>query len=69
MQEVTVKFNPKGLRVFIDGEPDLRSKPTDEVDILAAIFEAAICQQHENYVKRKKREKPKNKKVMSSDNT
>ena len=62
MQEVTVVHNPKGLRVLIDGEPDLSSKPADEVDILAAILEATINQQYENYIKRKKRDKPKNKK-------
>lgn len=62
MQEVTVIHNPKGLRVLIDEEPDLRSKPSDELDVLAAILEAVISQQYENYVKRKKREKPNKKK-------
>ena len=63
MQEVTVEHNPKGLKVLIDEEVILPGKPQDELDVLAAILEATIFQQYENYVKRKNRtERSKNKK-------
>ena len=62
MQEVTVEHNPKGLTVLIDEEVILPGKPRDELDVISAILEATIFQQYENYVKRKKREKPKSKK-------
>ena len=52
MQEVTVKGNNTGLRVFIDGEPDLRSMP-DELEIIATVLEMVISKQHEKYIKRK----------------
>ena len=58
MQEISVEHNPKGLTVLIDEEVILPGKPQDELDILAAILEATIFQQYENYFKRKKREKP-----------
>ena len=63
MQEITVQHNPKGLTVLIDEEVVLPGKPQDELDVLAAILEATIFQQYENYVKRKNRtERSKKKK-------
>ena len=63
MQEINVQHNPKGLTVLIDEEVILPGKPRDELDVLAAILEATIFQQYENYVKRKNRtERSKNKK-------
>ena len=63
MQEINVQHNPKGLTVLIDEEVILPGKPQDELDVLAAILEATIFQQYENYVKRKNRtERSKNKK-------
>lgn len=67
MQEVTVKGNNTGLRVFIDGEPDLRSMP-DELEIIATVLEMVISKQHEKYIKRKS-QPAQRKKVMSTDNT
>lgn len=65
MQEIMVKGNNTGLRVFIDGEPDLRSM-TDELEIIATVLEMVISKQYENYVKRKS-QPAQRKKVMSSD--
>ena len=63
MQEINVQHNPKGLTVLIDEEVILPGKPQDELDVLAAILEATIFQQYENYVKRKNRtERSKKKK-------
>ena len=62
MQEINVQHNPKGLTVLIDEEVILPSKPRDELDVLAAILEATIFQQYENYVKRKNREERSKKK-------
>ena len=63
MQEINVQHNPKGLTVLIDEEVILPGKPQDELDVLAAILEATIFQQYENYVQRKNRtERSKKKK-------
>lgn len=67
MQEIMVKGNNTGLKVFIDGELDLRSMP-NEMDIIANVLEMVISKQYENYVKRKSY-LDKKQKVMSSDNT
>lgn len=67
MQEIMVKGNNTGLRVFIDGEPDLRSMP-NELDIIANVLEMVISKQHENYVKRKSY-LDKKQKVMPINNT
>lgn len=69
MQEINVKGNETGLRVFIDGEPNLLSMPEEEINILATVLEMVISKQYENYTKRKDRDERRNKKVMSSDNT
>ena len=62
MQEIIVEHNPKELTVLIDEEVILPDKPSDELDVLAAILEAAIFQHYENYVKRKNREERSKKK-------
>lgn len=69
MQEINVKGNETGLRVFIDGEPNLLSMPEEEINILATVLEMVISKQYENYTKRKDRDERRKKKVMSSDNT
>lgn len=69
MQEINVKGNETGLRVFIDGEPNLLSMPEEEINILATVLEMVISKQYENYTKRKDRDERRKKKMMSSDNT
>lgn len=69
MQEINVKGNETGLRVFIDGEPNLLSMPEEKINILATVLEMVISKQYENYTKRKDRDERRKKKVMSSDNT
>lgn len=69
MQEINVKGNETGLRVFIYGEPNLLSMPEEEINILATVLEMVISKQYENYTKRKDRDERRKKKVMSSDNT
>lgn len=69
MQEINVKGNETGLRVFIDVEPNLLSMPEEEINILATVLEMVISKQYENYTKRKDRDERRKKKVMSSDNT
>ena len=69
MQEINVKGNETGLRVFIDEEPNLLSMPEEEINILATVLEMVISKQYENYTKRKDRDERRKKKVMSSDNT
>ena len=60
MQEINVKGNETGLRVFIDGEPNLLSMPEEEINILATVLEMVISKQYENYTKRKDRDERRN---------
>ena len=53
MREITVRENKLGLTVFIDGEPNLADFTSDELTVLATVFEVVISKQHENYNKRK----------------
>ena len=53
MQEITVRNNQLGLQVFIDGEPNLRELPDDELTVLATVLEVIIERRYTNYIKRK----------------
>lgn len=53
MQEITVRNNELGLKVFIDGEPNLRELPDDELTVLATVLEVIIERRYTSYVKRK----------------
>ena len=53
MQEIAVRNNQLGLQVFIDGEPNLRELPDDELTVLATVLEVIIERRYANYIKRK----------------
>ena len=53
MQEINVKGNTTGLRVFVEGEPDFSKQPDDELTVLASILHHVLIQQIRNYDKRK----------------
>ena len=53
MQEITVRNNELGLKVFIDGEPNLRELPDDELTVLATVLEVIIERRYTSYIKRK----------------
>jgi len=53
LKEITVRENELGLAVFIDGEPNLADLTSDELTVLATVFEVVISKQYENYNKRK----------------
>ena len=53
MQEITVRDNELGLKVFIDGEPNLRELPEDELTVLVTVLEVIIERRYMSYIKRK----------------
>ncbi len=63
MQEVTVRGNKTGLRVFVNGEPNFTTISNEDLTLLGTVLELVISKQYENYVKRKERDSPKKKKV------
>ena len=65
MQEITVRNNQLGLQVFIDGEPNLRELPDDELTVLATVLEVIIERRYANYIKRKGEGKKKKASVKS----
>ena len=65
MQEITVRNNELGLQVFIDGEPNLRELPDDELTVLATVLEVIIERRYANYIKRKGEGKKKKVSVKS----
>ena len=65
MQEITVRNNQLGLQVFIDGEPNLRELPDDELTVLATVLEVIIERRYTTYIKRKGEGKKKKMSVKS----
>ena len=53
MQEIHVKGNNTGLKVFVEGEPDFSKQPEDELMVVASILHHVLMQQIGNYEKRK----------------
>ena len=53
MKSITVRGHETNLAVFIDGEPDLKALPEDELTVLATVLEVIIERRYTNYIKRK----------------
>lgn len=53
MKEITVRGNDTGLKVFVDGEPNLNELEDADLTVLATVLEVIIERQFENYTKRK----------------
>ena len=53
MKEIAVRGNELALKVFIDGEPDLKEVPNDELTVLATVLEVIIERRYTSYIKRK----------------
>lgn len=47
MQEITVKDNKTGLRVFINGVPNLRNIPKAEMEVFVSALEKQISTHYE----------------------
>jgi hypothetical protein len=67
LKEITVRENELGLKIFIDGEPDLRELPDDDLTVLATVLEVIIERRYANYIKRKG--EGKKKKVSAKSDT
>ena len=47
MQEITVKDNKTGLRVFINGVPNLRNIPKVEMEVFVSALEKQISSHYD----------------------
>ena len=54
MEEIIVKGNDTGLKVYVNGVPKIESIPNDEITPLIVSLEIAVSNHFENYQKRKK---------------
>lgn len=57
MQEIKIKDNSLGLKILINGTPDIRQVPIAEINVLISQMESIIVQINEKNEKRKKRNK------------
>lgn len=59
MEEIIVKGNEAGLRVYVNGIPKIENIPNEELTPLIVSLEIAVSNHFENYQKRKKYTKKK----------
>lgn len=59
MEEIIVKGNDTGLRVYVNGIPKIENIPNDEITSLVVSLEIAVSNHFENYQKRKRYSKKK----------
>ena len=55
MEEVIVKNNETEMKVYVNGQPDLRKMAPQELGILAGHLDKVLTEYLKNYSKRKKR--------------
>ena len=53
LKEICAKTNPLGLRVFVNGEPQLSQMEATEFSLMASTLELVISQYFDDYNKRK----------------
>jgi len=59
LEEIIVKGNEAGLRVYVNGIPKIENIPNEELTPLIVSLEIAVSNHFENYQKRKKYTKKK----------
>ena len=57
MQEIKTKDNPLGLKILINGIPNIRQVPIEEINVLISQMESIIVQINEKNENRKRRNK------------
>ena len=57
MQEVIIKNNPLGLKILVNGNPDLRQLSSTEMKVFVRQSEMLIYEMYEKNEKRKKYKK------------
>jgi hypothetical protein len=53
LKEICAKANQLGLRIFVNGEPQLSQMEATEFSLMASTLELAISQEFDDYMKRK----------------
>ena len=54
VKEVTLKESDVGLKVFVNGEPDLKELPADELKVFVTALEILIEKRFNSYIKRRR---------------
>ena len=57
VQEIKTKDNPLGLKILINGIPNIRQVPIEEINVLISQMESIIVQINEKNENRKRRNK------------
>lgn len=58
MQEISIKKNPLGLKIFINGVPDVKQISPDEKDLLLSSLHLEILEQFKKKRSKKQSEEP-----------
>lgn len=59
MQVIELKNNPTGLKVYVNGKPDLHKAPEEALGIAIAALEPVLSEHYDQYIRRKARDRPK----------
>ena len=59
MEELQVSSNKTGLKVFINGIPDLNEIQEDDFRVWSVVLERVLTEHFDNYLKRKARDRPR----------
>lgn len=59
MQIIELKSNPSGLKVYVNGKPDLHKAPEEALGIAIAALEPVLSEHYDQYIRRKARDRPK----------
>lgn len=59
MQVIELKRNPAGLKIYINGKPNLRQAPEEALGIAVAALEPVLSEHYAQYIRRKARDRPK----------
>lgn len=59
MQIIELKSNPSGLKVYVNGKPDLHKTPEEALGIVIAALEPVLSEHYDQYIRRKVRDRPK----------
>lgn len=59
MQVVELKRNPTGLKIYVNGKPNLHKVPEEALGIASAALEPVLSKHYDQYIRRKARDRPK----------
>lgn len=69
LQEIQLPSNKTGIKVFINGVPDVSQVHSDNMKIWATVLDKVLSEHIDNYHKRRARDRPEKKKVSEKTDT